>query len=285
MTAPPARTTDGNTPRDDRPRNHTGRSDSSEGRSRLVHDAFFDARTAAFPVGQYVGQQSFMAASEILTLTAHAGIEPDSTVLDLCCGVAGPGQLIAQRTGCSYVGIDADPAAIAIARERCRGLPCRFEVGRIPPLPPSPASDGKFDVVVLFETLLAFRDKPTLIAAISGALRPGGRFACTIEAGPPLTDAERSVMPDADTVWPIPVQEFTTLLADHGLVPSFESDCTGAHLAVVEALVREFTERRAQLAPLVGAPAVGRLLAGHRLWESWFQSGRMRKVALVAQRV
>ncbi len=108
-------------------------------------------------------------------------------MLDLCCGVAGPGRFITQELGCSYLGVDFSSSAIDIARERARALPCRFEVGRIPPIPPGP-----FDVVLLLETMLAFREKQTLLQEISQALRTGGRFVFTMEEGLPLTEAERA---------------------------------------------------------------------------------------------
>ncbi len=107
-------------------------------------------------------------------------------MLDLCCGVAGPGRFITRELGCTYLGVDFSSSAIDIARERAGDLPCRFEVSRIPPIPPGP-----FDVVLLLETMLAFPEKETLLHEISGALTTGGRFAFTMEEGLPLTDAER----------------------------------------------------------------------------------------------
>ena len=77
----------------------------------------------------------------------------------------------------------------------------------IPPLPPGP-----FDVVLLFETMLAFPDKEPLLQEISRALPTGGRFAFTMEEGLPLTEAERERMPDADTVWLTPLEEMLALL-------------------------------------------------------------------------
>ena len=78
--------------------------------------------------------------------------------------------------------MDLSSSAIDVARERARELPCRFEVSRIPPVP-----SGPFDVVLLFETMLAFPDKETLLRDISAALAAGGRFAFTLEEGLPLT--------------------------------------------------------------------------------------------------
>ena len=73
------------------------------------------AREAAFPPGEYVGQESFMPASEIRVLADRAGIRPGVSVLDLCCGVAGPGRLLARERECTYLGVDSSASAVEIA--------------------------------------------------------------------------------------------------------------------------------------------------------------------------
>ncbi len=88
-------------------------------------------------------------------------------MLDLCCGVAGPRRFLTRELACDYLGVDARAAALAVARERARDLPCRFAVGRVPPLPAGP-----FDVVLLLETMLAFADKDGLAREVAAALRP-----------------------------------------------------------------------------------------------------------------
>jgi hypothetical protein len=52
------------------------------------------ARASAYAPGEFIEQESFMRASEILALAGRAGIEPGVSVLDLCCGIAGPGRFI-----------------------------------------------------------------------------------------------------------------------------------------------------------------------------------------------
>src|SRR5690242_507163 len=101
------------------------------------------ARVAAYPPGEFVGQESFMRASEIRDLARGAGVASAVSVLDLCCGVAGPGRHITARLGCAYLGVDASPGAVAIARERAGDLPCRFAVAEIPPVP-----SGPFEVIL-----------------------------------------------------------------------------------------------------------------------------------------
>ena len=52
--------------------------------------ALHPARVAAYAPGEFVGQESFMTAGEIRALAVQAGVGPGITVLDLCCGIAGP---------------------------------------------------------------------------------------------------------------------------------------------------------------------------------------------------
>src|SRR6185437_5408005 len=90
--------------------------------------ALQQARVAAYPPGECVEQESFMRAGEIRELATRAGVAPGVSVLDLCCGIAGPGRFITRELRCDYLGVDLSPSAIDIARERGRDLPCRFEV-------------------------------------------------------------------------------------------------------------------------------------------------------------
>jgi SAM-dependent methyltransferase len=238
------------------------------------------AREAAYAPGEYVEQESFMRASEIWALAERAGIAPGVSVLDLCCGVAGPGRFITRELGCDYLGVDGSASAVDIARQRAKGLPCRFEVAQIPPIPP-----GTFDVVLLLETMLAFPDKEALLGEISHALAAGGRFAFTLEEGPPLTAAEREQMPDADTVWLIPLEEMRAVLERAGLILRWEDDCTQSHRAVAEALRDAFAADQTAIAAQIGRRALDELLAAHGLWIEWLETSRVRKMAFVAETV
>jgi SAM-dependent methyltransferase len=251
----------------------------SRGERRRSVEALQPAQAAAYGPGEYVEQESFVRASEVRALAENAGIDAGVSVLDLCCGVAGPGRFLTRELGCEYLGVDASEGAVALARERAGDLPCRFVVGRIPPLPP-----GTFDVVLLLETMLAFRDKEPLLEAVSRALPNGGRFAFTLEEGAPLTRSERARMPGADTVWLTPLGEMHELLARAGLAVRREEDWSESHRVVAESLNDAYAADAASIASVIGHPALDELLAAHRLWCEWLGTGRVRKLALVAER-
>jgi SAM-dependent methyltransferase len=237
------------------------------------------ARNAAYAPGEFVEQESFMGAGEILGLARKAGIRRDSSVLDLCCGVAGPGRFITRELSCTYLGVDVSGSAIEVARERAGDLPCRFEVAQVPPIP-----SGPFDVVLLFETLLAFPDKETLLREISAALTAGGRFAFTLEEGTALTDAERARMPDADTVWLTPLPEMLACLERVGLAVRWQEDHSQSHQEVADSLIYAFEADATRIAAHIGQRALDELLEAHRLWSGWLREGRVRKFALVAEK-
>ena len=220
-----------------------------------------------------------MTADEIRTVARCCDIGPATSVLDLCCGVAGPGRLIAAERGCAYTGVDYSASALELARSRAAGLRCRFIEAHVPPVP-----DGRYDVVLLLETMLAFADKATLLREVSQAVVPGGLFACTVETGAPLTVGEQLRMPDPDTVHLIGLPQLTALLAASGFSVTWTRECTSAHQVIAARLLAAFRDRRAELVSQIGDQGLGDLLTAHQLWSDWMRSGRVRKYALVARK-
>jgi sarcosine/dimethylglycine N-methyltransferase len=237
------------------------------------------ARLSAYASGEFVGQEGFMCATEILSLAVEAGIRPGASVLDLCCGIAGPGRLLTRELGCSYLGVDGSASAIAIARRHAGSTDCRFEVSRIPPVP-----SGPFDVVLLLETMLAFPDKKTLLHEIAGALRPGGRFAFTMEEGQPLTDAERASIPNSDTVWLVPLPEMLSGLERVGLHVRWQEEVSRSHRNVVDSLADAFAADSSDITASLGGRAFDELIVAHRCWGYWLRDGRVRKFAFVVEK-
>jgi SAM-dependent methyltransferase len=243
------------------------------------HRALQRARVAAYAPGEFVGQESFMTAGEIRALAERAGVGPGAALLDLCCGVGGPATVFTRDLGARYLGVDFSPTAVDLARETTAGLPCRFAIMRVPPVPAGP-----FDVVVLLEAMLAFADKRPLVREVAAALAPGGRFAFTLEEGPPLSRAERAAMPDADTVWLTPLEEVEAALAGAGLAVAWVGDHSREHGAMAEALADAFAADGEAITGLVGRRGLADLVAAHRRWADWLGAGRVRKLSVIAER-
>lgn len=245
-------------------------------------DALAEARRQAYSKGEFVDQESFMQASEILELARRAGITQASRVLDLCCGVAGPGRHIVRHLACGYLGLDYSASALEIAGQRARaeGLACSFEVAYIPPLP----TGTNCDIVLLLETMLAFADKPQILSEMAGCLPVGGRLALTFEEGSPLRPSEQMAMPDSDTVWLTPLSQMLQWIEEAGFGLSWQHDCSRQHLQVAESLLTAFQAQEGAISSQIGARALHDLVEAHRLWVQWLRSGRVRKFALVAEK-
>jgi SAM-dependent methyltransferase len=74
-----------------------------------------------------------IAADHEATEWAAAGIGPGARVADVGCGPGAVLRMLAERVGAAgqAVGVDADPGAVAIARQQTAGLPqVRAQVGR-----------------------------------------------------------------------------------------------------------------------------------------------------------
>ena len=220
-----------------------------------------------------------MRTGEVRVLAHQARIGPGVSVLDLCCGVAGPGRMITVESGCHYLGVDCSASALATAQALAGSLACRFEQARIPPLP-----GGRFEVVLLLETMLAFPDKDALVGEVARALEPGGRFAFTVEEGQPLTQQERARIPGADTVWLIELTELTGVLREAGLTVIWRQEYSSSHHAIATALLRCYRADSPQIAGQIGTQATAELITAHQLWSDWLGSGRVRKFAMVAKK-
>jgi hypothetical protein len=92
-------------------------------------------------------------------------------------------------------------------------------------------------------------------------------------------------MPGGDTVWPIPLAELVSVLTAVGLQVRWMRECTRSHRLVADALADAFEADRSAISAEVGEDVVDRLLASHRLWSAWMAAGRVRKFAVVAQRI
>ena len=221
-----------------------------------------------------------MTAGEIRALAARAGIGPGVAVLDLCCGVAGPGRFLTRELGCDYLGVDASASAVAIARERADDLPCRFAVAQVPPAPGrllrrrAPARD---DARVRGQGRAGARDRrgaprpagasPSRSRRGRRSRRPSGRRCPT----PTRSGSPRS------TSWPRPWSGPGS--SSRGRRTTAARTARRPRRSRTRSPRTPRTSRRRS-----AAAALDDLLAAHRLWVEWLDEGRVRKLALVAER-
>ena len=107
-------------------------------------------------------------------------IGPQSTVLEVGCGVGYTPVYLARKLGCRVVGVDLYPSMVERAQERVRraGLDEQVEI-RQGDMMDLPFEDGQFDAVMA-ESVVAFApDKARALAELKRVLKPGGTLGVT----------------------------------------------------------------------------------------------------------
>jgi len=125
-------------------------------------------------------------------LVAKAGITQQHRVLDVCSGMGGPARYLADRIGCSVIGLDFTHSRYLAAQRltamvRLEKL-VSFEYGNALDMP---FDADTFDVVIGQEAWCHVPEKPRLIAECARVVKPGGVIAFTdILRKEVLTDEE-----------------------------------------------------------------------------------------------
>jgi SAM-dependent methyltransferase len=148
-----------------------------------------------------------LGASRMLEVIAGAVAEyripePTDTVLDVGCGLGGPGRFLADRFGCSVLGVDLLPLRIEVAEALTyrTGLADRvtYQVADATHLP---VDDRALAQVWMLDVGIHVHDKKALFAEVARALRPGGIFVMHDQTGP-LPPAMRAVTRTAPFIAP-----------------------------------------------------------------------------------
>jgi len=160
--------------------------------------------------------QNPTSPEKIRLLGERLGLGPESRVLDLACGKAGPALLLAGAFGCRVVGVERAPEFASTARERVQaaGLADRIEIveGDAAAFPLEP---GAWDAVLCLGASFVWHGLEGTLAALAPAVPPGGH----VVVGEPFW-----------RTWPLPEG-----VDDDGYVPLRETVARleGAGLALV----------------------------------------------------
>jgi ubiquinone/menaquinone biosynthesis C-methylase UbiE len=113
-----------------------------------------------------------------LALAEAMGVDADTSVLDIGCGLGGAARALAETLGCTVTGLDLTPSFCAAATELSRwtGLDDRtsFRVGDACALP---YGDDSFDAAITIHAAMNIPDKPAVYREARRVVRPGGMFA------------------------------------------------------------------------------------------------------------
>jgi cyclopropane fatty-acyl-phospholipid synthase-like methyltransferase len=113
-------------------------------------------------------------------MTEKLKVNAQSRVLDIGCGVGGPGVRIARLTGARVTGISVSHKQITLANSYAEsaGLAERVTFQRANAMElPFPAQS--FDAAIALESIIHMPDRGQVLRQISRTLRPGGRLVLT----------------------------------------------------------------------------------------------------------
>jgi SAM-dependent methyltransferase len=131
--------------------------------------------------GQDIGQHSWVTAEELLADIPKLKLSPESRLLDLGCGPAGPLTFISAQTKCQAVGLDVSANAIAAARARAAslGLSEKTTLQQADLNEPLPLANASFHAVVSIDVILHLRDRAAIFREVARVLAPAGTFLLT----------------------------------------------------------------------------------------------------------
>jgi SAM-dependent methyltransferase len=126
------------------------------------------------------GHISFLTVPEATRLGESLRLSAGDELVDLACGMGGPGLLIAHGTGAVLTGIDISTVALAEAAKRAEriGLEQRssFVYGSFEH---TGLAQSSFDAAMTIDALQYGPDKRAACREVARVLRPGGRFCFT----------------------------------------------------------------------------------------------------------
>jgi ubiquinone/menaquinone biosynthesis C-methylase UbiE len=123
--------------------------------------------------------------------------DAEDLVLDVGCGIGGPSRYLADRFGCSVVGIDVVPLRAEIAGELAAMTAMADQVSyRVADATALDFDDVSFALAWMLDVSIHIRDKRTLFREIARVLRPGGLLVMHEQTGP-LPRAMRPVIREA----------------------------------------------------------------------------------------
>ncbi len=123
-------------------------------------------------------------------------------LLDLGCGIGGPGRFLADRFGCSVLGVDLVPLRVEIAEALAEMTEMSDRVTyRVADATELDLADATFAQVWMLDVSMHVRDKRALFTEIARVLRPDGLMVMHEQIGP-LPAAMRPVMRQAPYIAP-----------------------------------------------------------------------------------
>ena len=180
---------------------------------------------------------SFLTLPEMRMMAAALQLDAKSVLVDVGCGMGGPGLWIARETGARLIGVDISTVALARSRERAvaRGL---ADVGRFTSgtFARTGLDDASADGAMSVDALQYAPNKRAALREAARVLRPRGRLVFACFEFEPARVAGLPIFGDD------PVADYGPLLDEVGFdvvsyaeTPSWNERVTATYQAVVDA--------------------------------------------------
>jgi ubiquinone/menaquinone biosynthesis C-methylase UbiE len=141
-----------------------------------VSDTYRQVRIETY--GEDLGQTSWVTSEESSEIPQLLKLRPDSSVLEVGSGSGGYALHVAEKVGCSLVGLDINALGVTNANQLAlaRGLSSRARFEQCDASKNLPFDGGTFDAVFSNDVLCHLPGRPQALGEMFRILKPGGRM-------------------------------------------------------------------------------------------------------------
>ena len=131
--------------------------------------------------GEDIGQNGWLTAEEQDMFISWLNLDTHQTLLDIACGSGGPTLRIAEKTGCSVIGIDIHEEGIKAANEqtKSKGLTERAEFRLSDGSASLPFADHSMDAIMCIDAINHLPNRGKVLKEWNRVLKPKGKLLFT----------------------------------------------------------------------------------------------------------
>ncbi|MBT2534914.1 class I SAM-dependent methyltransferase [Arthrobacter sp. ISL-69] len=128
-------------------------------------------------------------------MIGHAGLKPDSHVLDVAAGTGEPGLTAAAMVPAGSVTVtDLSEKMLMVAREKAAAAGLENVRTQVSEAAALPFDDGRFDAVLCRFGFMLFPDVDEAVREIARTAKPGGRIVAAVWGDPARNDWATTIM-------------------------------------------------------------------------------------------
>lgn len=206
--------------------------------------------------GEDFGQNSWLTAEEQDRFISQLNLQKGRTLVDIACGSGGPALRIAERTGCSVVGIDIHDQAISTANALAtqRGIKDQAEFRVVDASSKLSLPDQMCDAITCIDAINHLPDRKQVVSEWARILKPGGRLLFTdpITVSGPLSAEEIAIRSSIGFFLFVPAGFDEECIAEAGLRLIWREDVTANMALIAQRRHAARASRRAAVCEIEG---------------------------------